>query len=312
MAASSLAELSRSGIYEIVNTVNGKRYVGSAALFTQRFAAHRMMLRRGTHHSRYLQAAWAKYGEATFAFTKLVCCAPADLLHFEQMLIDELRPEYNICRIAGNALGVRWSDEAKARHSLIQKANPTFKGRKHTPETLAKMAEAQRGRPSPLRGIQRDAEAVERTAAAHRGRKRSEETRAKIAERAKGRACPPRSDEYRAKLSAAHKGRPKSAEHMAALQEGRRTRVVTDEQKKAVSDALKAAYASGLRAREKTQDHKNKISRAFSKLGEDDVRTIRRLHAGGATGRALSRQFESPASTISQIVRGLRYRWVTD
>lgn len=49
-----------SGIYEIVNTINGKRYVGSAVSLKRRWVDHRRDLRAGKHHSRHLQNAWAK------------------------------------------------------------------------------------------------------------------------------------------------------------------------------------------------------------------------------------------------------------
>jgi group I intron endonuclease len=55
-------------IYKIVNTANGKFYVGSTTNTRERFRTHRNRLRRGRHHAKHLQAAWNKYGEATFVF----------------------------------------------------------------------------------------------------------------------------------------------------------------------------------------------------------------------------------------------------
>ena len=57
-----------SGIYAIVNCVNGKRYVGSAVNFRRRLYGHRSHLRRGTHHNHHLQTAWVKYGHDAFVF----------------------------------------------------------------------------------------------------------------------------------------------------------------------------------------------------------------------------------------------------
>ena len=74
MAEASLAERERSGIYAIVNTVNGKRYVGSAKRFRTRWNAHRAALNKGLHHSRHLQSAWNKYGAEAFVFTIIEFC----------------------------------------------------------------------------------------------------------------------------------------------------------------------------------------------------------------------------------------------
>jgi group I intron endonuclease len=276
----------QSGIYEILNTTNGKRYVGSAKNFGTRWKAHRTDLNRGKHHSRYLQAAWNKYGAEAFAFNVLECCSLELLIEREQALIDAIAPEYNMAKRAGNTLGTKRTAESRLKISAALKGKRL--GRARSPESVAA------------------------TAAAHRGMKRSEETRAKISERAKGRKRGPRSDQHCANLSAAMKGKPKSQAHIDALQAGRRAHVITDEQRRNISESLRAAYESGVRKREKSETHKNRISEAFSKLSADQVREIRALRAQGVPLGALSAQFGTPKSTVSQIARGLRYRWVTD
>ncbi len=55
-------------IYKIINTANGKFYVGSTTNTRERFRTHRTRLRNNKHHSKHLQAAWNKYGESTFVF----------------------------------------------------------------------------------------------------------------------------------------------------------------------------------------------------------------------------------------------------
>lgn len=102
------------GVYEIVHLDTGRQYIGSASTtFAKRWKLHRHQLRRGTHHSRHLQNAWNKYGEQAFAFRKLVICAPADVLMYEQRLLDGLKPAFNVAPIAGSAKGVRHTDETK-------------------------------------------------------------------------------------------------------------------------------------------------------------------------------------------------------
>lgn len=55
-------------IYKIINLVNAKFYVGSTINQRERFRCHRSRLRRNTHHSKHLQAAWNQYGEDNFLF----------------------------------------------------------------------------------------------------------------------------------------------------------------------------------------------------------------------------------------------------
>jgi group I intron endonuclease len=169
-----------TGIYEIVNTVNGKRYVGSASTIKGRWAVHRHGLARGIHHSRYLQAAWNKHGAEAFEFRRLLLCDKQNLFMYEQIAFDALRPEYNLAPIARSTVGVKWSAEAKAR--IASRPNDHMKGRKHSAETLARMSAAKRGNTA-TKGKTRNPAAVAATAAAHRGMKRSPETRARIAEK---------------------------------------------------------------------------------------------------------------------------------
>jgi group I intron endonuclease len=132
-----------SGIYQVLNLVNGKRYVGSAANFVKRWAEHRRQLREGIHHSRVLQRAWVKYGPAAFIFKPLLICAPKDLEMYEQRALDGYQPEYNICKIAGSSLGTKRSPEQRERVAAA------LRGKKrgpHSPEHRAKIGAARRGK----------------------------------------------------------------------------------------------------------------------------------------------------------------------
>ena len=60
-----------SAIYGIRHIASGRIYVGSAVRTNARWRHHRSQLQRGTHHSRYLQAAWNKYGAEAFEFVVL-------------------------------------------------------------------------------------------------------------------------------------------------------------------------------------------------------------------------------------------------
>lgn len=59
-----------SGVYQIYNTVNGKRYIGSSIHIEQRFKEHLRNLRANKHVNAHLQSAWNKYGEHSFVDVK--------------------------------------------------------------------------------------------------------------------------------------------------------------------------------------------------------------------------------------------------
>jgi group I intron endonuclease len=111
-----------SGIYEIKNTLNNHRYVGSSVNIPKRFGEHRSTLRNNNHHSNYLQKAWNKYGEQHFEFNILEVCEPIKdtLLFLEQKYLD-LNPEYNICKNARNTQGVVFTQERKDKIGFATK-----------------------------------------------------------------------------------------------------------------------------------------------------------------------------------------------
>lgn len=109
---------SKTGIYKITNTVNGKYYIGSAIRISGRFGTHRSQLRKNIHHSIILQRAWNKYGEKNFDFSILEECEKSKLIEREQWYIDNYKPIYNISPTAGNCLGVKGTIESNSKKSL--------------------------------------------------------------------------------------------------------------------------------------------------------------------------------------------------
>jgi group I intron endonuclease len=104
-----------SGVYIIRNTINNHIYIGSTSDLARRKRHHFEYLDRGKHHSQHLQNSYNKYGNSAFIFSIILICDNSNLLVYEQMFIDALLPEYNICKTAGNCLGVKRSEETRAK-----------------------------------------------------------------------------------------------------------------------------------------------------------------------------------------------------
>lgn len=140
MASASVPHRYESGIYQIRNTVNAKRYIGSACSIGQRWNEHRSALERGKHVNRHLQFAWIRHGRSSFAFEVMLVCRADELIRQEQSAFDRFKPEYNVARFAGSTLGRKHSAETKAK--IAAKAI----GRKWTDESKAKVSNTMTGR----------------------------------------------------------------------------------------------------------------------------------------------------------------------
>ena len=110
------------GIYRILNTVNGKCYVGQSRNLEKRIAEHKRLLRIKRHPNQKLQHAFTKYGEQAFVFTiEIECDDTADLDYIEMMFIsgeavfDDNVAEYNICREATSGMAGRIHSEETRR-----------------------------------------------------------------------------------------------------------------------------------------------------------------------------------------------------
>lgn len=122
-----------SGIYRIRNVLNGDCYIGSAVNFIKRARVHKHLLLKGKHDCIHLQRAVVKYGGQNFVCEPVLVCARKDLIFYEQLVIDAFNPRYNIARRAGNTLGLKFSNEAKAKMRAAKL------GRKLSLETIAKI-----------------------------------------------------------------------------------------------------------------------------------------------------------------------------
>lgn len=202
--------LNASGIYEILNTVNGKRYIGSAVRLAKRFAVHRQGLRRGIHHCQPLQRAWNKYGEAAFVFSPILMCSRGNLIMYEQLSMAALQPEYNTAPVAGSQLGTKRTDVSRKRMSAAAT------GKVIPDETRAKMSVANKGRIVSQEA--RDKISIARKGnTVWLGRKHTRETKKRMSEWQRGRPGKPRTIAARLKQSVATRGVPKTLAHRAAI-----------------------------------------------------------------------------------------------
>ena len=137
-----------TGVYRISDIFDCKEYIGSAAHgFKKRWNQHLHDLRANRHHSHLLQTAWNTYGTHFFTFDILEECPPKKCIEREQWWMDEMKPEYNISRIAGSPFsGRKHTLETRIKMSNAQLGNKNALGHKHTPETVAKMSAARTGK----------------------------------------------------------------------------------------------------------------------------------------------------------------------
>lgn len=111
-----------SGVYQIVNKVNGKFYIGSTYNLRKRWIVHIHVLRRSERGNSKLKAAWRKYGEENFEFRVLIKSPIEYLIKLEQWFIDNLSPEYNTRKeAAASNKGIRHTDETKKKISEASK-----------------------------------------------------------------------------------------------------------------------------------------------------------------------------------------------
>lgn len=203
-----------TGVYAVLNEVNGKVYIGStAAGFEKRWKQH-------THHSstcRFLLNALRKYGLENFSFHILEEVdvssltkgeAKAKLIGAEQKWLDMVNPfrdnGYNILPKAYSHLGAKRSDATKAALSRA------FKGKKHPAWRVEKNRRANLGRVMTAESSEKKRLAILGRISPMKGRTHSEETKAKIRSGGIGKHLGTFSETHRANLSKSLKGRKSS------------------------------------------------------------------------------------------------------
>lgn len=73
----------RSGIYQILNLINQKSYIGHSKNINKRWDYHKHHLRRNCHQNSHLQSAWNNYSEKSFIFAILEETSDLTLKEYE-------------------------------------------------------------------------------------------------------------------------------------------------------------------------------------------------------------------------------------
>lgn len=118
-----------SGVYEICNTVNGKRYIGSTRNLSRRFRQHLSDLKGGRHVNKNLLADWQLHGESAFSFSTLAILESRELLSTEQRIFDALVKDGVACynyfsHVVSPTIGTHLSLEHRAKISEKNKGIP--------------------------------------------------------------------------------------------------------------------------------------------------------------------------------------------
>lgn len=165
------------GVYRIINKYNNNCYIGSSNNLRQRYRSHLNRLTKNKNKCSILQRAFNKYGQDNFIFQVILCCDSKDRLYYEQQLIDELKPRYNVYiqvndsplrtipmsnitkeKLRMSHQGIKLTERHKSNISqglkghkvsdkTKQKQSSARKGIKFKEETLYKMSIAKKGKP---------------------------------------------------------------------------------------------------------------------------------------------------------------------
>lgn len=141
-----------SGIYQILNLINNKFYIGSAIDFYERYHSHLHYLNKNSHHNEHLQRAYLKYDNKNFKFEIIEFCKPELLIEREQFWIDHkqaVKLGYSIRVTANSNAGLKFTTEHRARMSAWQigrtlsdetkdKISISLKGRRRTHVSIEK------------------------------------------------------------------------------------------------------------------------------------------------------------------------------
>jgi group I intron endonuclease len=205
------------GIYQILNLINGKCYVGQSINLNTRENDHFSFLRKNKHWNIHLQYAFNKYEEKNFIFKILIYCESFELTKYETFFDNfykNLNLSYNIREIASSNKGMKFerSEEYKKNASIRQigkkvseitkqrirnnmpntsGSNNPFYGKKQSEETVRIIVEKSKNKFKvngyPMQGKHHTEETKKKISIAQIGRKSSDESNQKRSKALKGK-----------------------------------------------------------------------------------------------------------------------------
>lgn len=105
------------GVYKLYFEKSNNFYIGSTTEnFKQRFRRHIHDLKLNKHCNILLQRAYNKYGIPNIEILEI--CSSENCIKREQHYLNTLKPYYNICKKAGNTLGVKMKPEVLEKKSI--------------------------------------------------------------------------------------------------------------------------------------------------------------------------------------------------
>lgn len=182
-----------TGIYQILNTTDGKIYIGKAKDILCRWRNHRYQLKKGIHKNAHIQAAYNLDGVEAFLYSVVEECDVSVLEEreaFHIVRLNAVNAGYNLLAPLPSNHGVRYHSEHSRRkmseaqlargplteeHRERIRLNNAFTGKQRPPETIERMRQAQSGK------VISD-EQRQKLREANLGKKHSEETKRKMRE----------------------------------------------------------------------------------------------------------------------------------
>lgn len=210
----------KSGVYQIVNKLNNRIYIGSAFEFKSRFKQHLSSLRKGKHHNKFLQRDFDKCGSDAFVFEVLevVEGEQANRLIVEQKHIDYHYDKqgscYNLKKETTVTAMSSFSKTPEETRKLISKNLKRFWSDPKQKERCSEWSKALWADPKyrqkkieEAKSRVASSETRQKMREAKLGKKASLETRQKLSKLHKGSKMPPRTEEWKKKMSESRLGK---------------------------------------------------------------------------------------------------------